>query len=72
MKVVIHNEKGELQHTIYDDSVRIPVKGDYICHHARGVPKSILEEMPDTMTKIVKKVMIDYVQDIAIVTVKET
>jgi len=70
MKVIISNEKMEVQCTIYDYKIRIPVKGDYVCYAIQGKPELVYQEN-EHRDGIVQKVMIDYVQDIAIVTVKD-
>jgi len=71
MKVIISNEKMEVQCTIYDTAIRIPVKGDWVCYTIQGKPDLVYAEN-EHRDGVVEKVMIDYVQDIAIVTVKET
>jgi len=71
MKVIIADSNHKILTTISDNSIRIPVKGDYICYTVTTDPKLVYEEMQHK-DGIVEKVMIDYVQDIAIVTVKET
>jgi len=50
------------------DGSRIPVKGDYVCF--RNIQR-IAQDQSASIEGIVKKVMLDYVQNIAIVTVRD-
>lgn len=70
MRIVIADSNHKILSSIYDSTIRIPVKGDYVCYLLQIRPALVSEEMP-ARDGIVEKVMIDYVQDIAIVTVKD-
>ena len=69
MKVIISDEKFKVLTTIYDESVRIPVKGDYIQYNTTQQVASVYEKLP-VNGGLVERVTIDYVQNAAVVTVK--
>ncbi|KKN76210.1 hypothetical protein LCGC14_0372360 [marine sediment metagenome] len=71
MKVIIADSSNMILCNIYDDSIRIPIKGDYVCYR-RNIGAQLIRQDLRAEEGIVEKVMLDYVQDIAIVTVKET
>lgn len=71
MKVIIADSSHMILCTIYNNSIRIPVAGDYVCFNRNRSAGKVYEE-DIRQDGIVEKVMIDYIQDIAIVTVKET
>jgi len=69
MKVVIADSTNMILSTIYDVAIRIPVVGDHVCYSLQA--KSLMVGADDEVRDgIVEKVMIDYAQDVAIVTVK--
>jgi len=70
MRVIIADTRHKILCTIQDSSIRIPVKGDYVCYHDQS-SKTIVYEEEVIRDGIVEKVMIDYVQDVAIVTLKD-
>lgn len=75
MELTIVNEKMEVLstvHVIVRNASRVPVKGDYVQFHiTSGVQLKPLEVMATTQG-LVEKVMIDYIRNLAIVTVKQS
>lgn len=71
MRVIIADQSHMILCTINDSSIRIPVKGDFVYYNDTSKRTMVREEIP-IKDGIVEKVMLDYVQDIAIVTVKES
>lgn len=68
MRVIIADTNHRIFTIIYQDSIRIPVKGDYLCFNMTQQMNTTSEE-PQIAEGIVLKVMIDYVQDAVIVTI---
>lgn len=71
MKVMFANPDHKVLCEYVTDHGRVPVKGDYVTFRDYSGTHSVYEEM-SIQVGIVEKVMLDYIQDIAIVTVKET
>lgn len=68
MKVIIADKNMKILSTIVGSQLRVPIMNDYVCFHNSSDPQGIYQEMEAQDGRVVK-VMIDYIQEIAIVTV---
>lgn len=72
MKVVIVDTSHKILATLLPViGRRIPVKGDHVCFFDDS-QALLMGQQKEAKDGIVEKVMLDYIQDIAIVTVKVT